>query len=45
MREKGFMETNSQMILTNGTKPKGYHLSNHNSTFISPIYTFPWRET
>ena len=24
---------------------KGYNLYNNNCTFISPIYTFPWRET
>ena len=23
---------------------KGYNLNNNNCTFISPIYTFPWRE-
>ena len=27
-----------------GTIPKGYNLYNNNCTFISPIYTFPWRE-
>ena len=25
--------------------PKSYNLYNYNCTFISPIYTFPWRET
>ena len=29
----------------NCTIPKGYNFYNNNSTFISPIYTFPWRET
>ena len=28
-----------------GTTPETYNLYNNNSTFISPIYTFPWRET
>ena len=28
-----------------GTISKGYNLYNNNSTFISLIYTFPWRET
>ena len=28
-----------------GTIPKGYNLYNNKCTFISPIYTFPWRET
>ena len=23
---------------------EGYKLNNHNCTFVSPIYTFPWRE-
>ena len=40
------MSTNSQMIFKGkkGTIPKGYNLYNNNCTFISPIYTFPWRE-
>ena len=28
-----------------GYNKKGYNLYNNNSTFISSIYTFPWRET
>ena len=24
---------------------KGYNLYNNNSTFVSPIHTFPWRQT
>ena len=28
-----------------GTIPQGYNLYNNNSTFISLIHTFPWRET
>ena len=27
------------------TIPKGYNLFNNNGTFISPNYTFRWRET
>ena len=27
------------------TVPQGYNLYNNNCTFVSPIYTFPWRET
>ena len=33
------------MILTKGTIPEGYSLYNNNCTSVSPIYTFPWRET
>ena len=32
-------------ILIKSTIPEGYNLYNNISTFISPIYTFPWRET
>ena len=39
------INTNSQMVLKNGTIPKGYNLYNNHCTFISPFYTFPWRET
>ena len=28
-----------------GTVPNSYNLYNNICTFISPIYTFPWRET
>ena len=28
-----------------GTIPEGNNLYNHNCTSVSPIYTFPWRET
>ena len=31
--------------MENGTIPKGYILYNNNFTLISPIYTFPWRDT
>ena len=27
-----------------GTIPEGYNLYNNNGTFVSPIYTFHWRE-
>ena len=27
------------------TVSEGYNLNNNYCTFISPIYTFPWRET
>ena len=33
------------MILVEGTVPEGCSLLNNNSTFLSVIYTFPWRET
>ena len=40
------MNSNSQNdFIKNSTIPKGYNLYNNNCTFISPIYTFPWRET
>ena len=29
----------------NNTVPKATKIYNNNSTFVSPIYTFPWRET
>ena len=29
----------------NGTIPKGYNLYNNICTFISTIFTFPWRQT
>ena len=35
---------NSRNILQS-TVPKGYILYNNKCTFVSPIYTFPWRET
>ena len=45
MREKSFNKYKQSSDFMNGTIPKGYNLYNNNSTFISPIYTFPWRET
>ena len=40
------MQTVRYQIQYNTTIPKGYNLyNNNNSTFISPIYTFLWRET
>ena len=44
MREKSLIKYKQSMILK-GTIPQGYSLYDKNSTFISPIYTFPWRET
>ena len=32
-------------MIFEGTISNGYNFYNINSTFISPIYTFPWRET
>ena len=45
MREKSFNKYKQSEDFMNNTIPKGYNLYNINSTFISPIYTFPWRET
>ena len=39
------VQTVKMIFIKNGTIPKGYNLDNNNCTFISPIYTFPWRET
>ena len=39
------MKTKQLKILTEGTIPEGYNLYNDICTFVSPIYTFPWRET
>ena len=44
MREKSLNKYKQSMI-KKGAKPEGYNLYNKNSIFISPIYTFPWRET
>ena len=44
--EKRVSNKYSQVIfIENGTIPKGYNVYDNNCTFISPIYTFPWRET
>ena len=32
-------------MIFEGTISNGHDLYYHNSTFISPIYNFPWRET
>ena len=46
MKEKGFQEIQTVNDIKFSTIPKGYNLyNNNNSTFVSPIYTFPWRET
>ena len=34
-----------QLMIFEGTTSNSYDLYKPNSTFISPIYTFPWRET
>ena len=34
-----------QLVIFEGTMSNSYDLYNPNNTFISPIYTFPWRET
>ena len=41
---QGKAMSNSRNIMIS-TIPKGYHLYNKNCTFISPIHTYPWRET
>ena len=33
------------IFINDGTIPKATILCNPHCTFISPIYTFPWRET
>ena len=45
MREKGFNKCKQSMIFKKSTMPEGYNLYNINGIFVSPIYTFPWRET
>ena len=40
MKEKSFNKYKQSSDFING-----YNLYNNHSTFISPIYTFPWRET
>ena len=37
--------TKQSQYSINGTMSKGYNSYNNKCTFISPIYTFPWRET
>ena len=37
--------TKQSQYFYKSTKPKGYNLYNNHCTFLSPIYTFPWRET
>ena len=39
------IQTVKMIFIKNGTIPKSYNLYNNNCTFISPIYTLPWRET
>ena len=41
---QGKAMSNSRNIMIS-TIPKGNNLYNNTCTFISPIYTFPWRET
>ena len=41
---QGKAMSNSRNIIIS-TISKGYILYNNNGTFISPFYTFPWRET
>ena len=43
MREKS--SEYKQSNVNNCTVLEGNNLYNNNCTFISPIYTFPWRET
>ena len=43
MRENSLNKYKQSKILK-GTIPDGYNLCNINSTFISPIYAFPWPE-
>ena len=44
MMEESLNKEKQSMILK-GTIQGGYYLCNSNSTFVSPIYTFSWRET
>ena len=44
MREKVAIEC-KQFDIKFRRIPEGYNLYNKKSTFISPINTFPWRET
>ena len=34
----------SQKMILENINTKSYNFYNNNCTFISPIYTFPWRE-
>ena len=43
MREKS--SKYKQSNVNNCTVLEGNNLYNNNCTFVSPIYTFPWRET
>ena len=43
MREKVSVQNANSLIFS--TILKGDNSYNNNCTFISPIYTFPWRET
>ena len=38
------IQTVKMIYINNGTIPKGYNSYINNCTFISLIYTFPWRE-
>ena len=44
MREKSHQQ-NTTVNDFEDTISNGYNLYNKNSTFISPMYAFPWRET
>ena len=43
-RKKG-LQINTTVNDFKGTTPNSCNLYNNNCTFISPIHTFPWRET
>ena len=45
MREKGFQQNQTVNDFKISSIRKGYNLYNHQKTFISPNYTFPWLET
>ena len=39
------LQTNTTVNDSKGTIPNSYNLYNNICTFVSPIYTFPWRKT
>ena len=47
LREKGFKEAKQSQVIfiKSGTIPESNKLFYNNCTFISPFYTFPYRET
>ena len=45
MWEKFQSKQTVNVFIKINTVPKATKLCNNNNTFVSPIYTFPWRES